>query len=51
MPVRAKKLFNECKEHRYWSVVEYVRNRDGRAVQRRSLSECGTKPNVLARTR
>ena len=37
MFVRAKRRFKDGKEHRYWSVVENVRNRDGRVVQRQVL--------------
>ena len=37
MFVRAKKRFKDGKAHRYWSVVENVRNRDGRVVQRQVL--------------
>ena len=35
--MRAKRRFKDGKEHRYWSVVENVRNRDGRVVQRQVL--------------
>ena len=34
MFVRAKTRLKDGKEHRYWSVVENRRNRDGRVVQR-----------------
>ena len=34
MFVHAKRLFKDGKEHSYWSVVENVRNRDGRVGQR-----------------
>ena len=37
MFVRAKRRFKDGKEHRYWSVVENCRNRDGRVVQRQVL--------------
>ena len=37
MFVRAKRRFKDGKAHRYWSVVENVRNRDGRVVQRQVL--------------
>ena len=37
MFVRAKRRFKDGKEHRYWSVVENVRNLDGRVVQRQVL--------------
>ena len=37
MFVRAKRRFKDGKEHRYWSVVESCRNRDGRVVQRQVL--------------
>lgn len=37
MFVRSKRRFKDGKEHRYWSVVENVRNRDGRVVQRQVL--------------
>ena len=37
MFVRAKRRFKDGKEHRYWSVVENCRNRDGRVVQRQLL--------------
>ena len=37
MFVRAKTRFKDGKEHRYWSVVENRRNRDGRVVQRQVL--------------
>ena len=37
MFVRAKRRFKDGKEHRYWSVVENFRNRDGRVVQRQVL--------------
>ena len=37
MFVRAKRRFNDGKEHRYWSVVENCRNPDGRVVQRQVL--------------
>ena len=37
MFVRAKRRFKDGKEHRHWSVVENVRNRDGRVVQRQVL--------------
>ena len=37
MFVRAKRRFKDGKEHRYWSVVENVRNRDGRVVQQQVL--------------
>ena len=37
MFVRAKKRFKDGKEHRYWSVVENVRNPNGRVVQRQVL--------------
>ena len=37
MFVRAKKRFEDGKEHRYWSVVENVRNPNGRVVQRQVL--------------
>ena len=37
MFVRSKRRFKGGKEHRYWSVVENVRNRDGRVVQRQVL--------------
>ena len=35
--MRAKRRFKDGKEHRYWSVVENVRNLDGRVVQRQVL--------------
>jgi hypothetical protein len=35
--LRAKKRFKDGKEHRYWSIVESCRNRDGRVVQRQVL--------------
>ena len=34
MFVRAKRRFKDGKEHRYWSVVENCRNRDGRGFAR-----------------
>ena len=37
MFVRCKKRFKDGKEHRYWSVVENVRVRGGRVVQRHVL--------------
>ena len=37
MFVHAKRRFKDGKEHRYWSVVENCRNRDGRVVQRQVL--------------
>ena len=37
MFVRAKTRLKDGKEHRYWSVVENRRNRDGRVVQRQVL--------------
>ena len=37
MFVRAKRRFKDGKEHRYFSVVENCRNRDGRVVQRQVL--------------
>ena len=37
MFVCAKRRFKDGKEHRYWSVVENCRNRDGRVVQRQVL--------------
>ena len=37
MFVGAKRRFKDGKEHRYWSVVENCRNRDGRVVQRQVL--------------
>ena len=37
MFVRAKTRFKDGKTHRYWSVVENHRNRDGRVVQRQVL--------------
>ena len=37
MFVRAKRRFKDGKEHRYWSVLENCRNRDGRVVQRQVL--------------
>ena len=37
MFVRCKKRFKDGKEHRYWSVVENVRVRGGRVVQRQVL--------------
>ena len=37
MFVRAKTRFKDGKTHRYWSVVESHRNRDGRVVRRRVL--------------
>ena len=37
MFVRCKKRFKDGKEHRYWSVVETVRVRGGRVVQRHVL--------------
>ena len=37
MFVRAKRRFKDGKEHRYWSVVENRRRRDGRVVQRQVL--------------
>ena len=37
MFVRAKRRFKDGKEHRYWSLVENCRNRDGRVVQRQLL--------------
>ena len=37
MFMRAKRRFKDGKEHRYWSVVENCRNRDGRVVQRQVL--------------
>ena len=37
MFVRAEKRFKDGKEHRYWSVVENVRNPNGRVVQRQVL--------------
>ena len=37
MFVRCKRRFKEGKEHRYWSVVENVRVRGGRVVQRHVL--------------
>ena len=37
MFVRSKRRFKDGKEHRYWSVVENVRNRDGRVAQRQVL--------------
>lgn len=37
MFVRCRKRFKDGKEHRYWSVVENCRRRDGRVVQRQVL--------------
>ena len=37
MFVRCKRRFKDGKEHRYWSVVENVRVRGGRVVQRHVL--------------
>ena len=37
MFVRSKRRFKDGKEHRYWSVVENRRRRDGRVVQRQVL--------------
>ena len=37
MFVRCKRRFKDGKEHRYWSVVENVRVRGGRVVQRQVL--------------
>jgi len=37
MFVRSKRRFKDGKAHRYWSVVENVRNRDGRVVHRQVL--------------
>ena len=37
MFVRCRKRFKDGKEHRYWSVVESCRRRDGRVVQRQVL--------------
>ena len=37
MFVRCKRRFKDGKEHRYWSVVENVRVRGGRVVQRHAL--------------
>ena len=37
MFVRCKRRFKDGKEHRYWSVVETVRVRGGRVVQRHVL--------------
>ena len=37
MFVRAKTRFKDGKTHRYWSVVENHRNRDGRVVLRQVL--------------
>lgn len=37
MFLRAKKRFKDGKEHRYWSLVENRRTRDGRVVQRQVL--------------
>ena len=37
MYVRCRRRFKDGKEHRYWSVVESCRRRDGRVVQRQVL--------------
>ena len=37
MFVRCRRRFKDGKEHRYWSVVESCRRRDGRVVQRQVL--------------
>ena len=37
MCVRCRRRFEDGKEHRYWSVVESCRRRDGRVVQRQVL--------------
>ncbi len=48
MFVRSKRRFKDGKEHRYWSVVENRRRRDGRVVQRQVLYESGRAATSVA---